>query len=66
MLFILAILVAKRAFRDYKTIKELFNLVPPDGEIYPLQWHKSVVDLPFFESMSARAPLGKIENARCI
>jgi hypothetical protein len=63
MLFILAILVAKRAFRDYKTIEELLDLVPPDGEIYPLQWRESVVDLPFFESMSAKASSGKIENA---
>jgi hypothetical protein len=27
MLFILAILIVKRGFKDYKTIKELFNLV---------------------------------------
>jgi len=32
MLFILAILVAKGAFRDYKTIEELFNLIPPGEE----------------------------------
>ncbi|KAF4627340.1 hypothetical protein G7Y89_g10811 [Cudoniella acicularis] len=63
MLFILAILVAKGAFRDYRTIEELFNLVPPDEEMYPLQWDKNVVDLPFFKSMSRRASPGKIENA---
>jgi hypothetical protein len=63
MLFILAILVAKRAFKDYETIDELLDLVPPNGEMYPLQWSKSVVDLPFFESMSAKALPGKIENA---
>ena len=63
MLFILAILVAKRAFRDYRTIEELFDLVPPDEEMYHLQWDKNVVDLPFFESMSGRASPGKIENA---
>jgi hypothetical protein len=63
ILFILAILVAKRAFRDYETIEELLDLVPPDGEMYPLQWRESVVNLPFFESMSAKAPSGKIENA---
>ena len=63
---ILAILVAKRAFRDYETIEELLDLVPPDGEMYPLQWRESVVDLPFFESMSAKAPSGKIENRCCL
>lgn len=63
ILFILAILVAKLAFRDYETIEELLDLVPPDGEMYPLQWRESMVDLPFFESMSAKAPPGKIDNA---
>ncbi|KAH8799672.1 hypothetical protein F5884DRAFT_113557 [Xylogone sp. PMI_703] len=63
LLFILAILIAKRAFKDYETVEELFSLVPPDGEMYPLQWSERVVDQPFFESMSARASPGKIENA---
>ena len=63
VLFILAILVAKRAFTDYGTIKELLDLVPPDGEMYPLRGSKSMADLPFFESMSAKALPGKIENA---
>ncbi|KAK0636608.1 hypothetical protein B0T17DRAFT_85569 [Bombardia bombarda] len=63
ILFILVILVAKRAFRDYETIEELLDLIPPDGEMYPLQWRESVVDMPFFESISAKAPSGKIENA---
>jgi hypothetical protein len=63
MLFVLAILVAKGAFRDYRTIEELFDLVPPDEEMYHLQWNRDVLDLPFFESMSGRASPGKIENA---
>jgi len=36
MLFILAILVAKRAFKDYETIDELLDLVLPNEEMYPL------------------------------
>jgi hypothetical protein len=36
MLFILAILVAKGAFRDYKTIEELFGIDPPGEEMYHL------------------------------
>jgi hypothetical protein len=63
MLFILAILVAKGAFKDYKTIEELFNLVLPNKEIYYLQWNRDVLNLPFFKSMSKRASLSKIENA---
>jgi hypothetical protein len=36
MLFILAILVVKGAFKDYETIKELFDLNPLSEEIYYL------------------------------
>jgi hypothetical protein len=60
MLFILAILVAKGAFRDYKTIEELFDIDPPGEEMYHLQWDGKVLRQPFFESMSAP---GEIENA---
>jgi hypothetical protein len=36
MLFILAILIVKGVFKDYKIIKEPFNLIPPNKEIYYL------------------------------
>jgi hypothetical protein len=36
MLFILIILIAKKAFKDYKIIKELLSLMLPNREIYPL------------------------------
>lgn len=37
MLPILAILIAAKAFRDYDTIKELLNIVPPEEEMLYLQ-----------------------------
>ncbi|XTI85112.1 hypothetical protein V2W45_1230999, partial [Cenococcum geophilum] len=33
ILLILAILITVKVFRDYNTIKELLNIVPPKGEI---------------------------------
>ena len=63
MLFILAILVAKGASRDYKTIEELFDVVPPAGEMCALQWDENVVRMPFFESTSTRGGPGKISKA---
>ena len=60
MLFILAILVAKGAFRDYKIIEELFSLIPPSDEMCHLYWDEKVLHQPFFESMSGA---GEIENA---
>jgi hypothetical protein len=52
MLFILAILVAKGVFRDYETIEELFNLVPPGEEMYHLSGMRKC-----FVSLSLRACL---------
>ena len=33
MLLILAMLIAAKAFRDYDTIEELLNIVPPEEEM---------------------------------
>jgi hypothetical protein len=63
MLPILAILIAKKAFRDYDTIEELPGIVPQDDEMHPLAWKENVLNMRFFESMSARCPTGKIESA---
>jgi Protein of unknown function (DUF3435) len=54
MLLILAMLIAAKAFRDYNTIEELLDIVPPEGEMLYLQWKESVLNTPFFKSMSAR------------
>jgi len=60
MLLILAILITAKAFRDYNTIEELLDIVPLEGEILHLQWKESVLNTPFFKSMSIRQ---KIEKA---
>lgn len=60
MLPILAMLIAAKAFRDYDTIEELLDIVPPEEEMLHLQWKESVLGTPFFKSMSARE---KIEKA---
>jgi len=33
MLLILAMLIAAKVFRDYNTIKELLDIVPPEGKM---------------------------------
>lgn len=63
MLPILAILIAEKAFRDYDSIEDLLALEPPEGEMYHLQWRNTILDQPFFKSMSARRAPGKIETA---
>ena len=54
MLLILTIFITIKVFRDYNTIKELFNIILLKGEIFYLQWKESVFNMPFFKSMSAR------------
>lgn len=63
MLPILAIAIAERAFRDYDTIEDLLDLEPEDDEMLHLQWKESILDRPFFKTMSSRRGEGKIELA---
>lgn len=60
---ILAILIAAKTFRDYNTIEDLLALEPSEGEMVHLQWKTSILDQPFFKSMSSRRAPGKIETA---
>jgi hypothetical protein len=46
MLTHIAIFLAKNAFRDYKTIDELFEIEPLDKEMYALEWDPQVLDWP--------------------
>jgi hypothetical protein len=63
MLPILAIAIADRAFRDYDTIEDLLALEPEDDEMLHLQWKESILNQPFFKTMSLRRGEGKIEKA---
>ncbi|KAL8296236.1 hypothetical protein RB600_001635 [Gaeumannomyces tritici] len=66
MLPILAILIAAKAFRDYDTIESLLSIQPPESEMVQLQWKESILDQPFFRSMSPRWTAGKMETARAL
>jgi hypothetical protein len=59
MLVIVAMCMARNAFRDYKSIDEVLALEPPEDEqMIQLHWNPSVRDLPFFEGSD-----GKMETA---
>jgi Protein of unknown function (DUF3435) len=58
ILIYLAIFIAKNAFRDYKTMDELFDIEPLSEEMYQLQWDPKILDIPFFQRGS-----GKIDTA---
>ncbi|KAF2007873.1 hypothetical protein P154DRAFT_568700 [Amniculicola lignicola CBS 123094] len=59
MLVIVAMCMARNAFRDYKSIDEVLALEPPqDEQMIQLHWNPNVRDLPFFEGSD-----GKMETA---
>ncbi|CAI6342310.1 unnamed protein product [Periconia digitata] len=59
MLVIVAMCIARNAFRDYKSIDEILALEPPEDEqMVHLHWNPSVLELPFFEGSD-----GKMETA---
>jgi len=42
--------LARGAFRDYKTMDDVFSIpAPPEKEVYQLHWDPSVWDCPFYE-----------------
>ncbi|KAJ4507506.1 hypothetical protein HRR83_004084 [Exophiala dermatitidis] len=46
----LAMCLARGAFRDYKTIDDVFNIpAPPEKEVYQLFWEPSICNSPFYE-----------------
>ncbi|KAH9841009.1 uncharacterized protein C8Q71DRAFT_701269 [Rhodofomes roseus] len=49
MLTRIAILLAKGAFRDFKTVDELLNVEPPKEGIVRIEWHPDFRDQPVYE-----------------
>ena|SRR5947207_1702116 len=46
----LPICLARRAFRDYKTIDDVLDIpAPPEKETYQLHWDSSVQECPFYD-----------------
>jgi hypothetical protein len=58
MLTHIAIFLANGAFRDYKTMDELFDIEPLDNEMYHLEWDPQVLDLPLYQKGN-----GEIDSA---
>ena len=63
MLVYLTRLIAYGAFRDYDSVEELLNIVPPKGEILPLYWKEELLDIPFYQRQSSKGSAEKIETA---
>lgn len=53
MLPFLARLLAYSAFRDYDTVEDLLQIVPPAGEMLVIEWKEELLETPFFRSQSS-------------
>lgn len=41
--------IGKGAFRDYKTMDELLALIPPEKEMFRLEWDPRVLNTPVYQ-----------------
>jgi hypothetical protein len=61
LLFTLAKLLSRNAFRDFSTIESLLEFVPPkDTRSYPIAWRDDLLEQPFFLGAGRN---GSIETA---
>lgn len=63
MLPFLARLLVHGAFRDYDTIEELLDIIPPEDEMLQLHWRAELLDTPFFKAQSTQNSGERIETA---
>jgi hypothetical protein len=63
ILFLLAIFISSRAFRDFRTLDEVLSARPPPGEkFWPMDWSDDVLDDPVFPEIRECGPTRKAKN----
>ncbi len=56
-------LLARRPFRDYETLEDLFSITPTQEQrAFQIHWKDELLDTPFFLGQSEKGA-GKIESA---
>ncbi|TLS20592.1 uncharacterized protein PpBr36_11315, partial [Pyricularia pennisetigena] len=64
IVFLLAIFLARGAFKNYSDIQQILDLKPPSDQGYwVLDWADHVKDLPVFPTMTAKGMTQKIQTA---
>ncbi|ELQ32919.1 hypothetical protein OOU_Y34scaffold01015g11 [Pyricularia oryzae Y34] len=64
IVFLLAIFLARGAFKSYSTIQQILAVKPPpDQEYWVLDWADRVMNLPVFPTMTAAGLTEKIQTA---
>ncbi len=63
-----AILLAKGAFRDFQTVDELLDIVPPEEGSVRIHWHPDFLERPVYERgdghiWSARTYCARLHDA---
>ncbi|KAF1346306.1 hypothetical protein EJ07DRAFT_145073, partial [Lizonia empirigonia] len=63
LMFLLPIFIKSQAFRDFKTIEDIFAARPrPDEQYWIMEWDDRVLMDPVFPEMSASGPINKPKN----
>jgi hypothetical protein len=63
ILFLLAIFISARAFRDFPTIRDVLSVRPPPREKFRIMdWSDDVLDDPVFPEMRPSGPTKKAKN----
>lgn len=64
IVFLLAIFLARGAFKSYSDIQQILDVKPPSDQGYwVLDWADHVKDLPVFPTMTAKGMTQKIQTA---
>ncbi|KAK4032828.1 hypothetical protein C8A01DRAFT_50461 [Parachaetomium inaequale] len=64
LVFMLAIFLARGAFKNYCTLEQVLNVKPPaNRRSWVLEWADHVLDQPVFPEVSADGPTEKIQRA---
>jgi hypothetical protein len=63
ILFLLAIFISARAFRDFPTIRDVLAVRPPPREKFRIMdWPDDILDDPVFPEMRPSGPTKKVKN----
>ena len=63
ILFLLAIFISARAFRDFPTIRDILSVRPPPREKFRIMdWSDDVLDDPVFPEIRPSRPTKKAKN----
>ncbi|KFY20604.1 hypothetical protein V493_07646 [Pseudogymnoascus sp. VKM F-4281 (FW-2241)] len=62
LLFLLSVFILSNAFKNYKTVEDVFSTRAPKGKYHIMEWAHDVLDIPVFPEMSMDGLTEKAKN----